>query len=62
MWNESTMRGNDREIATEYVDEQGGVSMFRAGGIYVLPNGREVMASGDGSSFYAIDDDEKTLL
>jgi hypothetical protein len=31
--------------------------MFRSGGIYVLPNGRELMASGDGSSFYAIVDD-----
>ena len=36
--------------------------MFRAGGIYVLPNGREVMASGDGLSFYAEAPDGKTVL
>ena len=36
--------------------------MFRAGGIYVLPNGREVMASGDGWSFYAVADDGESVL
>jgi hypothetical protein len=36
--------------------------MFRTGGIYVLPNGREVMASGDGSSFYAVADGGEAVL
>ena len=36
--------------------------MFRVGGIYVLPNGREVMASGDGISFYAVAADDNTVL
>ena len=36
--------------------------MYRAGGIYVLPNGRELMASGDGLSFYAVAVDGKTVL
>jgi hypothetical protein len=36
--------------------------MFEAGEIYVLPNGRELMASGDGSTFYAIADNGYDLL
>ena len=36
--------------------------MFRAGAIFVLPNGREVMAAGDGLNFYAVGGDEKTVL
>jgi hypothetical protein len=36
--------------------------MFRAGGIYVLPNGRELMASGDGLCFYAVANDGKSVL
>ncbi len=36
--------------------------MFRAGGIYYLPNGRELMASGDGASFYAQTDDSRSIL
>jgi hypothetical protein len=36
--------------------------MFRKGGIYVLPNGRELMASGDGQTFYATAEDGKRLV
>ena len=36
--------------------------MFRSGGIYVLPNGRELMASGDGSNFYAVASDGESVL
>ena len=36
--------------------------MFRAGAIFVLPNGREVMAAGDGLKLYAVGGDEKTVL
>jgi hypothetical protein len=36
--------------------------MFRKGGIYVLPNGRELMASGDGQTFYATAEDGKKLV
>jgi hypothetical protein len=36
--------------------------MFDAGEIYLLPNGRELMASGDGSTFYAIADNGYDLL
>ena len=36
--------------------------MFREGGIYVLPNGRELMASGDGQTFYAVAEDRKKAL
>lgn len=36
--------------------------IFKTGGIYVLPNGRELMASGDGSTFYAIADDGESAL
>lgn len=50
------------QTSNELNEQAGGVSMFRAGGIYVLPNGREVMASGDGFSFYAEAPDGKTVL
>ena len=36
--------------------------MYREGGIYVLPNGRELMASGDGQTFYAISEDGKKAV
>jgi hypothetical protein len=36
--------------------------MFRPGGIYVLPNRHELMASEDGSSFYAVADDGESVL
>jgi len=36
--------------------------MYREGGIYVLPNGRELMASGDGQTFYAIAEDGKKAV
>jgi hypothetical protein len=36
--------------------------LFKTGGIYLLPNGRELMASGDGSTFYAIAADSENAL
>lgn len=36
--------------------------LFRTGGIYVLPNGRELMASGDGSTFYSAADEGENIL
>jgi hypothetical protein len=36
--------------------------LFRTGGIYLLPNGRELLASGDGSTFYATADEGENLL
>jgi hypothetical protein len=35
--------------------------MFRAGGIYILPNGRELMAAGDETNFYAASDNGDLL-
>ena len=35
--------------------------MFRSGGIYVLPNGRELIAAGDGSSFLAVAKDRERV-
>ena len=36
--------------------------MFEAGQIYLLPNGRELMAAGDGSTFYGVADNGYDLL
>ena len=36
--------------------------MFRPGGIYILPNGRELVASGDDSNFYAVANDGESIL
>jgi hypothetical protein len=36
--------------------------MFETGEIYVLPNGRELMASGDGVTFYGFADNAYDLL
>jgi hypothetical protein len=36
--------------------------MFTAGSYYSLPDGLELMASGDGNSFYAATDDGETLV
>ena len=36
--------------------------MFQAGEIYLLPDGRELMASGDGSTFYGLADNGYDLL
>ena len=36
--------------------------MFRQGGVYVLPNGRQLMASGDGQTFYAVAEDGKNAV
>jgi len=36
--------------------------VFKTGGIFVLPNGRELMASGDGICFYAIADNGEDVL
>ena len=36
--------------------------VFKKGGIFVLPNGRELMASGDGTIFYAIADNGEDVL
>ena len=36
--------------------------MYREGGIYVLPNGRELMAAGDGQTFYAVAEDGKRAV
>jgi len=35
--------------------------MFRAGGIFILPNGRELIASGDGTNFYGVCDNGDVL-
>jgi hypothetical protein len=35
--------------------------MFREGGIFVLPNGRELIASGDGTNFYGVSDKGEVL-
>jgi len=36
--------------------------MFEAGEIYLLPNGRELMAAGDNSTFYGFADNGYDLL
>ena len=36
--------------------------MFQAGQIYLLPDGRELMAAGDGSTFYGLADNGYDLL
>jgi hypothetical protein len=36
--------------------------MFEAGEIYLLPNGRELMAAGDSSTFYGFADNGYDLL
>jgi len=36
--------------------------MFSAGSYYSLPNGLELMASGDGASFYTVTEHDNTLL
>ena len=48
----------DARFRTGYDEQRGEGHMFREGRIYVLPNGRELMASGDGSSFYANEGDD----
>ena len=36
--------------------------LFKRGGIFVLPNGRELMASGDETIFYAIADNGEDVV
>ena len=36
--------------------------VFKTGGIFVLPNGRQLMASGDGTIFYPMADNGEDVL
>jgi hypothetical protein len=47
--------------AAHAIGKRGG-EMFEAGEIYVLPNGRELMASGDDLTFYGFADNGYDLL